>query len=142
MATLAQILAGSQTVLDGVTGITTVYRSLPENAPADARLPAAVQQPLSGDVGYAASLRIVTHRWRVDVLVDRAGDIQTETGAAIALIEPVLAAFEANTTLGIAGCYDARPEGYEVVLVNHWQQAYLSLRFTMAAKSKTGVAMA
>ena len=142
MATLAQILAGSPGALDTVPGIVAVYRLLPEVAPSDSRLPAAVQTPLAGEVGYAASLRIVTHRWRVDVLVDRAGDLQTEYGAAVGLIEPVLAAYEANTTLGIVGCYDARPVGYEFVLVTHWQQAYLSLRFTMAAKSKAGVTMA
>jgi len=142
MATLARILAGSQALLATVPGIVAAYRLLPEVAPADARLPAAVQTPLAGEVGYAASLRVVTHRWRVDLLVDRAGDLQTEYGAAIGLVEPVLAAYEANTTLGIDGCFDARPVGYEFVLVNHWQQTYLSLRFAMAAKSKSGVAMA
>jgi hypothetical protein len=141
MATLAQILAGSQAVLDTVPGLVAVYRYLPEMAPGDGRLPAAVQAPLAGDVAYTGGLRVVTHRWRVDVLVDRAGDMQTEYGAAAALVEPVLAAFEANTTLGVAGCYDARPTGYELVLVQHWQQAYLAVRFAMSAKSKLGVAM-
>ena len=141
MATLTQILAGSQAVLDTVAPIVAAYRLLPENAPGDGRLPAAVQTPLAGEVAYTGGLRIVTHRWRVDVLVDRAGDMQTESAAAIALIEPVLAAYEANTTLGVAGCYDARPTGYELVLVQHWQQAYLAVRFTLSAKSKLGVSM-
>jgi hypothetical protein len=141
MATLTQVLAGSQAALDTVAGIVAAYRLLPENAPADTRLPAAVQTPLSGDVGYTAGLRVVTHRWRVDVLVDRDGDMQGNLGAAIALIEPVLAAYEANTTVGLANVYDARPIGYEIVTVAHWQQTYVAVRFTCTAKVKLGVAM-
>lgn len=141
MTTLLQCLTASQTILDGVAGITAVYRLLPENAPTDVRLPAAVQMPLRGDLGYTPSLRILTHRWRVDVLVDRAGDIQGDLAAAIAFVEPVVAAYEANTTMGLAGVFDARPESYEIVQVQHWQTTFLAVRFSLACKVKTGVAI-
>ena len=141
MSTLLQCLTASQTVLDSVSGIVAVYRLLPENAPTDVRLPAAVQMPLRGDLGYTPSLRVLSHRWRVDVLVDRAGDLQGDIAAAVAFVEPVIAAYEANTTLGLSGVFDARPESYEIVQIQHWQTTFLAVRFTVACKVKTGVAI-
>jgi hypothetical protein len=139
MTTLLECLTASQTILKNVSGIVAAYRLLPENAPTDVRLPAAVQLPLRGDLSYTPSLRQLVHRWRLDVLVDRAGDMQGDLAAAVAFVEPIVAAYEANTTLGLAGVFDARPEAYEVVQVQHWQQSFLAVRFTVACKVKTGV---
>ena len=132
-------MTASQTILRNVSGIQAAYRLLPENAPTDVRLPAAVQLPLTGELSYTPSLRVLLHRWRVDILVDRAGDMQGDLGAALAFVEPVIAAYEANTTLGLSGVFDARPVAYEIVQVQHWQQSFLAVRFTVSCKVKTGV---
>lgn len=132
-------MTASQTILRGVSGIQAAYRLLPENAPTDVRLPAAVQMPLTGVLSYTPSLRVLSHRWRVDILVDRAGDMQGDLAAAVAFVEPVIAAYEAQTSLGLPGVFDARPESYEVVQVQHWQQSFMAVRFTLSCKVKTGV---
>ena len=139
MSTLAQCLTASQGILKNVGGIVAAYKLLPENAPTDVRLPAAVQTPVRGDLSYTPSLRQLVHRWRLDILVDRAGDMQGDLSAAIAFVEPIVAAYEANTTLGLSGVFDARPESYEVVQVQHWQQSFMAVRFVITCKVKTGV---
>ena len=119
-----------------------VYGNPPESAPPATMLPAAMQRPLSGPIDYTVSQRIVTHTWELIVLVARTVDMPADYSAAMALLEPIIAVYEANIALGTAVYFDVRPTGYEIGPASFGEgNNYLALTITMTGKEKQAVTM-
>lgn len=140
------ILDASRAVVATVTGVNSAYVLTPNQPPADASLPAAVQtifdQALSeADIQYTASQEQVDHEWFLDLLIKRSGDIQDDAKDALPFIPLVLEAYRQNLTLGTAVVRDCRPRSYQIVGLTQGTNTYLAVRFRMQAKAKTAVAL-
>lgn len=122
--------------------VTAVYPKPPQAAVPDDQLPALFLRPVSGPVDYTASQRIVVHGFEVIALVARTDDLPADYDAAMPLLEPVLAVFEANTSFGTATYYDAGISFYEIGPASFNDGEYLTLVMTASVKEKTAVSMA
>lgn len=142
---LADMLAKSAAALTTalVPGtLTTVYAKPPEAPPPAAQLPAALQRPLSGPVDYTPSQRIVTHTWELHVLVARTQELPLDYDAALPLLEPIIAVYEASMSLGTATYFDVRPTGYEIGPASYGEgNNYLAITLTVTGKEKTAVTL-
>jgi hypothetical protein len=141
---LAAVLEASRDVVKAVSGITSAYVLLPEKAPPAAVLPCAIQEVVEGDVVWAVSQEHITHRWYLDILTSRAGDMQTETASKIAFIPLVIAAYRTQMALGLgaAGVRNCRPLRYESVQLAIFDATYNAVRFHMQCEEKYGVTLA
>lgn len=140
---LLDVLAGSRDVVAGVTGIESAYKLLPEKAPDSTQLPAAIQSAVDGDVMWATSQEHIVHRWYLDILVSRDGDMQAEQTETLALLPDVVAAYRTNMALGLGaqGVRNCRPLRYEVLQVAIFQTTYNAVRLHMQAEEKYGVTL-
>lgn len=141
---LAAILEASRDVVKTVTGITSAYVLLPEKAPDNAKLPCAIQEIVEGDVVWAVSQEHLTHRWYLDILVSRAGDMQAETANKITFVPLVIAAYRTQMALGLgaSGVRNCRPLRYESVQLSIFDATYNAIRFHMQCEEKYGVTLA
>jgi len=133
---LLDLLEAAQVVAKGVSGIQTAYRLIPEKPPTGAMLPAVIQTPVDGDIAWVGGLEIWTHRWNLDVLVARAGDVQGEYAAVLPYLASMVAAFRTNSTLGLATVYACQPVRYEVLALSAFGETYAGIRLSMTAKEK------
>lgn len=140
---LLAILGASRNVVAGVTGIVSAYKLVPEKPPGADKLPAAIQQPIEGEIVWAVSQEHVTHRWYLDILVSREGDNQTEQASTLALLPLVIAAYRTEMTLGLgaSGVRNCRPLSYEIVTLSIWQETFNAVRILMQAEEKYGVTL-
>lgn len=86
---------------DTVAGITSAYRGIPEKAPVDAKLPAALVylDPDRNGAIVHGGIEVWIYPVRVDILVKRAGDIMGEEAAAIPYLEAFVTALRGQTNL-------------------------------------------
>ena len=119
-----------------------VYEKPPQAPIPNGQLPAAFQRPDTGLVDYTASQRVVTHRFHVIALVARTEELPEDYSAAMPLLEPLLAVFEADTSFGTATYYDARVIDYDVGPVTWTDAHYVAIALTVEVKEKTPVSMA
>jgi hypothetical protein len=140
---LADVIAKSATRLESLipATLTAVYAKPPQAAIPDAVLPAVFQRPDTGTVDYTGSQRVVIHSFHVIALVARTQDLPTDYSAAMPLLEPLIAVYEADTQLGTATYFDARVVDYDVGPVTYQDAHYVAIALTVQVKEKTAVPM-
>lgn len=140
---LADVIAKSATRLETLVPsvLTSVYEHPPQAPIPNGKLPAVFQRPDTGLVEYGATLRVVTHRYHVIALVARTEELPTDYSAAMPLLEPLLAAFEADTSFGTATYYGAQVLDYDIGPVTYLDAHYVAIALTVEVKEKTAVAM-
>lgn len=97
-----QVLEAVRDVVMLTPGMLTGYAGIPEKAPTDDKLPAGI---VSHDFERAGA---IVHggieEWsypvRVDLLLKRGGDLQTELPAAVSLLEAFVTTLRGHATLG------------------------------------------
>lgn len=143
-ADIEGILLAAAAVVEDVTGIVAVYDRAGEIPADDDALPAVLQHVAAPDlepagIEYLTGQRVIWHRWYLDVLVDRGGDLYAEQVAAFPFVERIISAFQANIHLGqpaiVARCL---PQSYQLVVLTAGEQSFLAVRFLMECRTKTG----
>lgn len=135
------ILDASRAIAAGVSGIVVAYQTVPEKPPEADQLPAVIQEPIAGDIAWTVSQEVIDHRWYIDVLVKRDGDLQAEYEAILEYLTPMVAAYRAETTLGLSGVMAVHPANYQVLLLSVLQASYCALRIEMHAREKYAVSL-
>lgn len=138
---LMDILDAARLVNAGIAGITTAYQTVPERPPEDDDLPSIIQEPVAGDVTWLVSQERIDHRWYIDVLVKRDGDLQAEYEALIGYLTPVIAAYRSQQNLGLSNVYAVEPVSYTVLTLSVLQASYCALRIEMHAREKYAVTL-
>lgn len=140
---LADVISKSATRLETLVPatLTAVYEHPPQAPIPNGQLPAAFQRPDTGTVDYTGSQRVVVHSFHVIVLVARTADLPQDYSAAMPLLEPILAVYEADTSLSTATYYDARVVDYDVGPVTYLDAHYVAIALTVQVKEKTAVSM-
>ena len=140
---LADVIAQSADRLETLVPavLTKVYATPPQAAVSAGMLPAVFQRPDTGTVEYTASQRVVLHQFHVIGLVSRSEELPTDFSAAMPLLEPLLAVFEADTSFSTPTYYDAKVIDYDIGPVTYLGAFYLGLALTVQVKEKTAVSM-
>lgn len=126
MATL-DVLDAVRDVADQVTGIVSAYRLWPEKPIPDNRLPAAVVSLERERQGFIELAGLERWEWpvRIDILVKRDGDIQTEQGLVIPLLEGFIEKTRGNANLSGDGAFHANVF-WDIRQVSAYQNIYLA----------------
>jgi hypothetical protein len=122
--------------------LTSVYEHPPQAPVPNGKLPAVFQRPDTGTVDYGSDLRIMTHRYHVIGLVARTEDLPQDYSAAMPLLEPLIAVFEADTSFGTTTYYGAQVIDYDIGPVTYMDAHYVAIALTVEIKEKTPVSMA
>lgn len=138
---LADAQSKVATLLTPVLGIVAVYPRPPQAAIPESELPAIFNRPQPFTVGYSASQRIIVWAWETVVLVARTENLPDDYTAIEPLIEPCIAAFEANTQLGTPTYYDAKATGGEIGPVTYGDAQYVALILQTSVKEKKAVSL-
>ena len=101
MSAIGDALDAMKTVIEGVTGIETVYRRVPETMPPDVQLPAVLMRPMPSNVNMIRP-RTRAVVWPVDLWLlgeKRDGDIDGGISRVEGVPELIIAALDLNSTL-------------------------------------------